>query len=173
MRTPEGSLCVAAFQREPKYDDVAGVVERTYEDLEWCDAQGVDLAIFPECYLQGYATEQTRIEQRALSTDDPAVEQILERFATIRATVILGFVERRFARFYNSAMVLSAGRMVGVYSKANPNEQGFQAGKEFPVFRWRVGSLELISATTRIFPKRHSRLPIKALASYVIRSIIC
>jgi predicted amidohydrolase len=59
---------------------------------------------------------------------------MLKRLATIRATVILGFIERRLASFYNSAMVLSEGRIVGVYSKANPNEQGFQPGTEFPVF---------------------------------------
>src|SRR5436305_1232892 len=116
MRHPEGILSVAAFQRTPRYDDVAGVIERTYEDLQWCDAQGVDLAIFPECYLQGYATEQTRIEQRALSVDDPTLKQLLERFAAVRATIILGFVERRLTKFYNSAMVLSAGRVLGVYS---------------------------------------------------------
>jgi predicted amidohydrolase len=142
MHTLKDTLRVAAFQREPKYDDVAGVIERTHEDLQWCDTQGVDLAVFPECYLQGLATELTRIEQRALSTDDPIVKQMLERFSSIRATVILGIVERRDTKFYNSAMIISAGRIVGVYSKTHPNEQGFEAGTEFPVFEvsgWKFG----------------------------------
>jgi len=137
-----GTLRVAAFQRVPKYDDITGVIERTHEDLEWCDAQAVDLAIFPECYLQGYATELTRIAQRALSTDDPIVKQMLERFATIRTTIILGFIERRLEKFYNSAMVISSGRILGAYSKTHPNEQGFEAGTEFPVFEvsgWKFG----------------------------------
>ena len=51
------TLRVATFQRRPRFDDVAGTVERLAADLKWCDDHDVCLAVFPECYLQGYASD--------------------------------------------------------------------------------------------------------------------
>jgi predicted amidohydrolase len=125
---------VAAFQRAPIFDDIGAAVSRTLADLTWCDANGVDLAVFPECYLQGYATDQPTIARRALSLDDPGLASLLRRLADVTATMVMGIVERRTDRLFNSAMVVSNGAIRGVYSKAHPNEAGVQAGIDFPVF---------------------------------------
>ncbi len=59
------TLRVATFQRRPRFDDVAGTVERLAADLKWCDDHDVCLAVFPECYLQGYASDPQTIARRA------------------------------------------------------------------------------------------------------------
>jgi hypothetical protein len=49
-----GSFRVAVFQRRPLFDDIGGTTVRLLEDMAWCQAQDVDLAVFPECHLQEY-----------------------------------------------------------------------------------------------------------------------
>lgn len=129
-----GSLRVATFQRRPRFDDLPGTLERLLADLRWCDARAVGLAVFPECYLQGYGRDPEVMARRAISLDDAIVEAMLAMLAPIRASFVLGFVERRGAACYNSAVVIRQGRLLGRYAKAHPNEPAFEAGTDFPVF---------------------------------------
>jgi predicted amidohydrolase len=133
---------VAAFQRFPIFDDPAKVGETVLRDLTWADEQGVDLAVFPESYLQGHSYDGALIERRAMSLDDPAIARLLDSFSAIRATAILGLFERRQDQIFNSAVVIERGRIAGVYAKAFPLEDGCVAGSEFPVWdrgKWRYG----------------------------------
>jgi predicted amidohydrolase len=135
-------LRVAAFQRRPLFDDVSGVLRRLTQDLEWCRHQEVQLALFPECYLQGYATDRETIVARSLAMDDHEVREVLSALERYPATIILGLIERRGASFFNSALVIRKGRLLGTYAKTHPNEPGFDAGSDYPVFTihdWRFG----------------------------------
>ena len=137
-----GQLRVAAFQRYPIYDDVEEAMERVASDLQWCDEQAVDLAVFPECYLQGYTSDLATIAHRAISIDSSKFAEILDRLSSFRASVVLGIIEKRNAAFYNSAAVIQLGRLLGIYSKNNLNESGFSTGNDFPVFQnkdWLFG----------------------------------
>lgn len=129
-----GPLRVASFQRQARFDDVPATVERLRADLRWCDARDVGLAVFPECYLQGYSRDPEVISRRALTLDGAIVQAMLETLESIRTTLILGIVERRGTASYNTAAVIRQGRLIGRYSKAHPNEPAFAAGTDFPVF---------------------------------------
>lgn len=137
-----GPLRVATFQRQPRFDDVPATVERLRADLRWCDVRNVGLAVFPECYLQGYSRDPEVIARRALRLDGTIVQAMLETLQSIRTTLILGIVECRGKARYNTAAVIRQGRLIGRYSKAHPNERAFAAGTDFPVFeagRWSFG----------------------------------
>jgi predicted amidohydrolase len=127
-------LRVAAFQRSPISDNVDGVLRRLVDDLEWCSHQGVNLALFPECYLQGYATDRGTIVRRSLTLADIEDQGILSKLGAYQTAIVLGFVERRGGLFLDSALVAQAGRVLGTYAKTHPNEQGFDAGTDYPVF---------------------------------------
>jgi predicted amidohydrolase len=136
------SLRVAAFQRRPLFDDVSGVLGRLTEDLDWCRHQEVQLALFPECYLQGYATDRETIVARSSALDDHEIRGVLSVLRTYSTTIILGLIERRGASFFNSALVIREGQLLGTYAKTHPNEPGFDAGSDYPVFtthNWRFG----------------------------------
>ena len=105
---------VAAFQRFAIFDDPARVSETVLRDLRWADRHGVDIAIFPECYLQGHSYERSLIERRAVSLDGPVVRELIDRASGISATVILGLFERRDCMTCNSAVVIGNGRILGV-----------------------------------------------------------
>jgi predicted amidohydrolase len=135
-------LRVAAFQRRPRLDDVSGVLGRLTADLEWCRQQEVQLALFPECYLQGYATDQETIVARSLAVDDHEVREVLSALERYPTTIIFGLIERRGASCFNSAVVIREGQLLGTYAKSHPNEPGFDAGTDYPVFtthKWRFG----------------------------------
>lgn len=121
-----------------------GAVARILADLEWCDGKSVGLALFPECYLQGYALDRPTLDGVALAFEDGAFQGLLHRVASISATFVLGLVERAGQSVFNSAVVIRHGAVLGVYRKVrlHRKEQAFDAGHDFPVFEaagWRFG----------------------------------
>ena len=117
------------------------------------DQQGVDLAVFPESYLQGHSYSQSLIERRAASLESPAVREVLDGLTGVRATAIIGLFERRGEVIFNSAMVIQRGRLAGVYSKAFPLEDGCSLELNIPSGKKGIGTSGSISATTQIIPK--------------------
>lgn len=133
---------VAAFQRFARFDDAGSIADSLRRDLAWADTQSVDLAIFPEAYLQGHSYDRAIVARRATTVDSPLVQTMLATLADIRTTAILGFFEQRGSAIFNSAMVVEHGAITGVYAKAHPLEDGCTAGMDFPVWNkraWRFG----------------------------------
>ncbi|MFZ6681826.1 carbon-nitrogen hydrolase family protein [Undibacterium sp. Tian12W] len=125
---------IAAFQRYPVFDDLQATIAQLHTDLQWCQEQGVELALFPECYLLGYSSDAQTIARRAFAIDSPVFKQVLQELSAFNTDFILGFFEQRVAGIYNSAAVLRQGQLMGVYAKQYPNERGVVAGNASPVF---------------------------------------
>lgn len=133
---------VAAFQRFARFDDAETVGASLRRDLVWADTQGIDLAVFPEAYLQGHSYDRVIIARRATTVDGPLVQTLLATLAGIQTTAILGFFEQRGSAIFNSAMVVERGAIAGVYAKAYPLEDGCTPGTDYPVWdkkAWRFG----------------------------------
>lgn len=125
---------VAAFQRQPVFDDIAQTTRRLRADVAWCEDENIDLAIFPECYLQGYSTDPAVIARRAMQIDGVPFRSFLSELAPSTVDVVVGFIERREDGLYNSAVVIANGIVKGVYAKTHPNEKAFLPGRDAPVF---------------------------------------
>lgn len=137
-----GKLRVAAFQRRPQFGNIRRILERLRRDLEWCDGESVDLALFPECYLQGYVLDRAALGSVALEED--RFQGLLADLAPIRSTFVLGLVERHGEFVFNSAAAICRGDVVGVYRKTHLHrkEQAFDAGCNYPIFQaanWKFG----------------------------------
>ena len=133
---------IAAFQRLALFDAVEQAAEVLARDLAWAEAEGIDLALFPECYLQGHSYNEAIARRRALSLNDPGLNALVARFAGGKTTAVVGFFERRDDGVYNSALVVKSGRITGVYAKAHPLEKGCMPGTDFPIWEegsWRFG----------------------------------
>jgi predicted amidohydrolase len=100
------------------------------------DAAGVEVLLFPECFLQGYLVTGSHLQAHAIGLDSAAFDTILARLAPIRQTLVFGVIERRAGRLYNTAVVVCRGRLVGAYRKVHltAGEAIFTAGDSFPVF---------------------------------------
>lgn len=132
--TQPGTIRIAAFQRRPIHDDIGEVTRRMLDDLRRCAAQGVQLAIFPECYLQGYTTDARTIARRAVAVDSVPFRRFASALSALPVDALIGFIERRAEGYYNSAAVLRGGALLGVYAKNHPNEQAFLPGGDSPAF---------------------------------------
>ncbi|GAB2576353.1 hypothetical protein Aab01nite_13170 [Paractinoplanes abujensis] len=92
-------------------------------------AAGVDLLVFPECFLQGYQPTPEHVRRHAMRCADVRLD--------VPGTVVLGMIERDGDRFYNSAAVFAGGCYLGAYRKTflTRGERVFTAGGAYPVFR--------------------------------------
>lgn len=112
------------------------------ERVRQCEAQGVAVLCCPEAVLGGLADDAPHPADFALGVESGELRARLAPLASTSVTVIVGFTEARGPRrLYNSAAVVSAGEIIGVYRKRHPARRRsiYSPGGESPVFA--VGGL--------------------------------
>lgn len=121
---------VAAYQTPEILGDVPAALDYMRSAARDCDA---DLLLFPEAFLQGYLAEPSHVARHAI--DD--LTTILRHLIRVRPALVFGVLERRGANFYNSAVVVKGGQLLGVYRKTHlygSELSVFTAGHSYPVF---------------------------------------
>lgn len=100
------------------------------------DASGVDLLLFPECFLQGYLVTEEHLGRHALAVGSVRFGSVLSELARLPQMVVFGMIEIDAGRYYNTAVVVFGGRVVGRYRKTFlvGGESLFAAGDGYPVF---------------------------------------
>ncbi|MEV0649140.1 carbon-nitrogen hydrolase family protein [Phytomonospora sp. NPDC050363] len=127
------SLRVGACQTPEILGDVEGALRCVEEFAGRADA---DLLLFPECFLQGYLVEERHVREHAVGLGSARFAGVLRRLARIEQTLVFGVIEESGGRYFNSAVVVSRGELVGVYRKTHlvPGEALFTKGEEYPTF---------------------------------------
>ncbi len=129
------SLKLATVQCAAIQGDINKVVNHICETLKWADSENIDIISFPECYLQGYYHDKETIREHAISLSDTKFISILNRLKPFKTTIILGLIELKKDKIYNTALVIEQGKIIGFYNKAHLNETKYTAGTESPVFK--------------------------------------
>ncbi|GAA0560943.1 hypothetical protein GCM10010172_50190 [Paractinoplanes ferrugineus] len=112
--------------------EILGDIDAAVDVILACAEQAdVDLLLFPECFLQGYLPTPSFVRDHALALDELPV-----RLAEVPHTLVLGLIERSGARYFNTAVVLDRGRVLGAYRKRflTAGESVFTPGDTAPVF---------------------------------------
>jgi predicted amidohydrolase len=132
-------LRVGACQTQEFLGDVEAALACIEDFARQADAQGVDLLLFPECFLQGYLVEEEHLRNHALDLRSPEFAAVLRRLGRIEQTLVLGVIELHDGRYFNSAVVVAQGALVGVYRKTHlvPGESLFDKGDAYPIFELR------------------------------------
>ena len=133
---------VACFQRHAVFDDPAEATARICADLAWAARHDVDMAIYPESYLQGHSYDREIIARRAISLDGASMTALLEELAPFPTTLVLGLFTDHGGNIRNAAAVIRHGIVLGSYAKAFPREEGCVPGTDHPVWvheGWRFG----------------------------------
>jgi predicted amidohydrolase len=96
----------------------------------------VDVAVFPECYLQGYLTDRAVAAEHAIDLQSDDFGAVLARLKEVEPALVFGLIERDHSRLYNTAVLVHAGRLIGSYRKRHllAGEACFSAGDSNPVF---------------------------------------
>lgn len=106
--------------------------------LQTCEAEGVTTLCCPEAILGGLAHESDGESPAdvALGVSNGELADVVDPLLKSTVQVIVGFTERDpIGAIFNSAAILTDGRITGVYRKVYPGYRtAFQAGEELPVF---------------------------------------
>jgi 5-aminopentanamidase len=122
---------------------VPDIQENTEGSLAWiekfakeAEAKRADIVCFPECFLQGYLTDESLVKKYALGLDSQDFSDILKRLAKFKPMLVVGLIEKVWERFFNTAVVIKNGQVMGKYRKTHllDGEQIFTAGSSYPVF---------------------------------------
>jgi predicted amidohydrolase len=126
------------------------------EDLAaQADARGVDLLVFPECFLQGYLVEEWHLCQHAVDLGSARFGSVLRRLGRIRQTLVFGVIEQDGGRYFNTAVVVTQGAVLGAYRKTHlvPGESLFHKGEAYPTFDLQGVRFDINTAMTPSSPK--------------------
>lgn len=128
---------VAAYQTPLTATSPAEVVGLIRAQVDWCEANGVEILCCPEGVLGGLADYASRPREFALDVEAGQLHACLAPLASERVATIVGFTEVDGpGRLYNSAAVFHKGFVVGLYRKLYPaiNRSVYEAGDKLPVF---------------------------------------
>jgi 5-aminopentanamidase len=105
----------------------------SYMESAASQAGDADLVLFPEAFLQGYLATPEHVARHAIDDLTP----ILRRLIRVRPALVFGVIEQRGSAYYNSAVVVKGGELLGVYRKTHlygSELAVFQPGEDVPVF---------------------------------------
>jgi predicted amidohydrolase len=127
---------VGACQTAEILGDVDAAVGVVHGFAGQADRAGVELLVFPECFLQGYLVTERHVRVQAFRVGSARFAAVLARLATVRQMLVLGMIERHDDRYYNTALVITGGRILGRYRKRflTAGESVFTPGETYPVF---------------------------------------
>jgi predicted amidohydrolase len=116
--------------------DVDRAIAVVHEFAVQAEETGVDLLLFPECFLQGYLVTEEHVREQSFELGEPRFADVLARLAGIRPTLVLGLIERDAGTYHNTAAVIDRGRVIGRYRKTflTSGESIFAPGGDHPVF---------------------------------------
>ncbi|MCO5303016.1 MAG: NAD(+) synthase [Phycicoccus sp.] len=127
-----GFARVAACTVPVAMADPATNAARIAEQVQALHDDGVDVALFPELSLSGYAIDDLLLQDVLLDAVDAAVVDLARATAKLRPVVVVGAPIRSGARLYNCAVVLHRGEVLGVLPKVNlPNYREFYEKRWF------------------------------------------
>ena len=127
-----GFARVAACTVPVAMADPATNAARIAEQVQALHDDGVDVALFPELSLSGYAIDDLLLQDVLLDAVDAAVVDLARATAKLRPVVVVGAPIRSGARLYNCAVVLNRGEVLGVVPKVNlPNYREFYEKRWF------------------------------------------
>ncbi|MBO3738664.1 carbon-nitrogen hydrolase family protein [Actinoplanes flavus] len=117
--------------------EILGDVDAAVTVVRRFAERAVDLLLFPECFLQGYLVTEEHVHGQAFEIGSAAFGSVLARLEELRPALVIGMIERDGPRYYNTAVVIDGGRVVGRYRKTflTSGESVFTRGDDYPVFQ--------------------------------------
>jgi NAD+ synthase (glutamine-hydrolysing) len=132
---------IAIAQINCTVGDLAGNGRKILERIEEARRLGADVITFPELSITGYPPEDLLLKPKFIADNLTILREMASSVPDL--VVVVGFVNRRDTKIYNSAAVICKGEIKGVYDKTLlPNygvfdEKRYFAQGESPlVFRY-------------------------------------
>ena len=109
-----------------------------------CHDRSVALLVLPELSLSGYAIDDLLLQDPLLDAVERALEDIVERSATLMPLILVGAPLRFGARIYNTAVAVHRGRVLGVVPKMHlPNYREFYEPRQLAAADAAAGEITI------------------------------
>lgn len=95
--------------------DIEGNIRKIISGIEKCKNEKCDFICFPELSITGYPPEDLLLKNRFIKDNMRAINLIKDRVEN--SIVIVGFVNRKGGRIFNSAAVIKNRKIIGIYDK--------------------------------------------------------
>ncbi|MFO1302803.1 MAG: NAD(+) synthase [Burkholderiales bacterium] len=114
----QGMVRVAACTPRIAVGDPQANARETLELLREGATRAVDLMVFPELGLSAYAIDDLLLQDALLDAVEQAIADLAESSRGLGCAFVVGAPLRHRQRLYNCAVVVAAGRIVGVVPKS-------------------------------------------------------
>ncbi|MCW3119941.1 MAG: putative hydrolase [Chitinophagaceae bacterium] len=127
---------VAVCQVPDLQNDMESSIRWIKKFTKEAEQKQVSLICFPECFLQGYFTEELPARKYAVNVHSNLFDEILGQLAQYKPVIVFGLIEEDKGLLFNTAVVVKGGLLIGRYRKTHllDGESLFTAGFEYPVF---------------------------------------
>ncbi|MCQ8783402.1 NAD(+) synthase [Mangrovibrevibacter kandeliae] len=98
--------------------DPSANAERTIALARQASEADVDLLVYPELNVSGYALDDLHLQDALLAATEAALAQIADETAALHPVLLVGAPIRREGRIYNCAVAIAQGRILGVVPKS-------------------------------------------------------
>lgn len=173
QKAEEKTVTLAALSLTPEPWDKQANYAKLEKYARQAAAQGAQVIVAPEGYLEGYVGNQHRTPdltreryaaEAAEPLDGPLLSRIRALAKELKVYLMVGFAERRGAQVLNSAVMFSPeGGVVLHYSKSHTmNDEPFNTkGNEFPVAKTEYGEWGALICFDRQVPETARILALK------------
>jgi NAD+ synthase (glutamine-hydrolysing) len=128
----QGFARVAACTIPVTLADPAANAATVLAQARECHDEGVAVAVFPELCLSGYSVEDLLLQDTLLAAVEEAVGTIVAASADLLPVLVVGAPLVHGTRLLNCAVVIKAGRILGVAPKSYlPNYREFYERRHF------------------------------------------
>ncbi|MEL7686570.1 NAD(+) synthase [Citromicrobium bathyomarinum] len=127
-----GFVRVATCTPSVRPADVASNTQSILTQARHAHEAGVDLAVYPELCVTGYAIDDLHLQGAVIDAAEAAIGKIVEESAGLTTVLVIGAPIQRGARLYNCALAIANGRLLGVVPKSYlPNYREFYEKRQF------------------------------------------
>ncbi len=127
-----GFVRVGVAVPQVRVSDVAYNTDRTVALMRRADEQGLALVVFPELGLSAYSNEDLFQQEVLLDAVLRGIARVVEESSKLSPVVLVGAPLRFERKLYNCAVVVYAGRILGVVPKLYiPNYREFYEKRQF------------------------------------------
>jgi predicted amidohydrolase len=156
---------VAALTLTPEPWNKTGNFEKLAVYARQAAAQGAQVIVAPEGYLEGYVGNRGRtsglqwtkyLNEATEEIDGPLMKRVRALARELKVYLMLGFAERLNGKIYNTAVMFSpAGDLVSRYAKTHTaDDEPFNTkGVEFPVVQTALGRWGTLICFDRRLPE--------------------
>ncbi|MFG0288618.1 MAG: carbon-nitrogen hydrolase family protein [Rhodopirellula sp. JB044] len=111
-------MLLACVQTDIRFAAVRENLQTVLDTLEKLAEKNVDLAVFPECMLTGYAFEsREEAWDVAINEDSEEIAEILSTSDRLGVSLTFGTMLRDGEKLRNAALLVAGGEIVGRYHK--------------------------------------------------------